>query len=417
MTSPPRPGGVDLSDLVMKLLLDARQTRRYDIGYPGATDLTFPGLAEIVTGQLLNNVGDPWDDGHGRNHTKQFERQVVGTVADLLGAPRGWWGYVTTGSTEGTLHALDEAGQTYPDAIVYTSTAAHYSVAKAARLLKMPLVRLPVDARGRMDVVELHRELKRRRQRPAVIVATAGTTMTEAVDDVGLITELCEQLGITRRRLHVDAALSGIPLAMLPDDERPEFDFGAGATSMVVSGHKFLSTLMPCGVLVHARQPRGASGNRVSYTGSADSTITGSRSGHTPLLLWWALSTLGMDGLRRRARASRELAVYTHAQLRELGWPTRLNRNAFTVTLDEPPPPVLAKWVLASDRGTAHIVCMPGVGRDQIDEFVGDLGKALAVGGARRAARVPATDPHAGTSSLRVRGHRRGAAAAATLAV
>jgi len=366
-------GDIDPSPVVAKLLTDAQAARRYDIGFPGATDLTFPYLAEILTGQLLNNVGDPWDLGHGRNHTKTIEQRVITTIADMLRAPQSRWGYVTTGSTEGTLHALDEAWRRYPDLVVYTSTAAHYSVAKCARLLKLPLVMVRVNSTGQMDVADLQGELARRRDRPAMIVATAGTTMTEAVDDVAAITSACDQLAVTRRRIHVDAALSGIPLALLPERSRPSFDFAAGATSMVISGHKFLSTLMPCGVLVYAESPYHPLGGRVSITGSADTTIIGSRSGHTPLLLWWALTTLGPEGLRQRAQASRELAAYAHREIRDIRWPTQLNPHAFTVTLDHPPPAVLTKWVLGTDGQTAHIVCMPGITGEQIDEFVSDL--------------------------------------------
>jgi histidine decarboxylase len=251
-------------------------------------------------------------------------------------------------------------------------------------LVKLPLVMVRVDTTGRMDVADLQGELARRRDRPAMIVATAGTTMTEAVDDVAAIANACDQLAVTRRRIHVDAALSGIPLALLPDEARPSFDFTAGATSMVISGHKFLSTLMPCGVLVYAESPYNMSGGRVSYTGSADTTITGSRSGHTPLLLWWVLTTLGPEGLRRRAQASRELAAYTHRKIRDVGWPTQLNPHAFTVTLDQPPPTVMAKWVLATDGQTAHIVCMPGITREQIDEVVSDLAALRPVPAQRR---------------------------------
>lgn len=354
------------------LLARAKANRRYDIGFPGATDISFADLAEWLTGQLLNNIGDPWDVGHGRNHTKPIEQQVVHTIAGLLRAPEGHWGYITTGATEGTLHALDDAWQRYPDCVVYASAAAHYSVAKAARLLKLPLVLLRTDDAGRMDIDHLRRELLRRYDRAAMIVATAGTTMTEAVDDVAAITTACDELGIQRRRIHVDAALSGVPLALLPEPDRPSFDFTAGATSMVVSGHKFLSTLTPCGVLIY-KQPPYATGSVVAYTGSIDTTITGSRSGHTPLLLWWVLATQGEEGLRRRAEDARALAIYTHDRLREIGWPTGRNRHAFTVTLASPPPAVRAKWVLADDGQVAHIICMPGVTRPQIDEFLTDL--------------------------------------------
>jgi histidine decarboxylase len=376
--------GLDPSLVMTKLLTELRAARRYDIGFPGATDLTYPVLAELLTGQLLNNIGDVWDGGHGRNHTKALEQQVIATVGDLLRAPDSRWGYVTTGATEGTLHALDEAWQRFPDLVVYASASAHYSAYKGARLLKLPIVMVRADSTGQMDIADLAGELARRRERPAMIIATAGTTMTEAVDDVAAIAQACDELAITRRRIHVDAALSGIPLALLPDRVRPAFDFTAGATSMVVSGHKFLSTLMPCGVLIHAEPPAAHTAGRVAYTGSVDTTITGSRSGHTPLLLWWALSTLGVDGLRRRAEASRKLATHLYRKLQKMGWPSAHNPHAFTVTLDHPPAAILAKWVLATDGRTAHVVCMPGVTRDQIDEFLADLATAHPARAQRR---------------------------------
>ncbi|GHJ48792.1 histidine decarboxylase [Catellatospora sp. TT07R-123] len=369
--APPLSVAATLRDLTARLA----QSRHYDIGFPGAVDLVFPELSELMTGHLLNNVGDAWGDpGHGVNHTKELEREVVTTIGDLFQAPRDCWGYVTGGASEGTEHALDEAWQRYPDIVVYTSAAAHYSVAKAARKLKLQLVIVRTDVTGRMDVADLAGELARRRERPAMIVATAGTTMTEAIDDVAAIREVCDDLAIIRRRIHVDAAMAGVPLALLPERQRPAFDFAAGATSMVVSGHKFLSTLMPCGVLVYAQSPYRNADTRVSYTGSADTTITGSRSGHTPLILWTVLNRVGLDGLRARAEASRRLADYTHKQLCELGWDAHRNPHAFTVTLPSPPSGRLGRWVLADDGRLSHVVCMPGITVNQIDEFLSTLG-------------------------------------------
>jgi histidine decarboxylase len=375
----PTSGRVDPSVFVAGLVADLKATRWYEIGFPGATDLTFPSLAEVLTSQLLNNIGDPHEPGHGRAHTKTVEQHVVAIVADFMRAPGYRWGYVTTGATEATIHALHEASQRYPDVVVYTSSSAHYSVAKAARMLKLPLVTVRSAAAGHMDIAQFRRALAARRGHPAMVVATAGTTMTEAVDDVAAIASVCDDLGVARRRIHVDAALSGLPLALLPEAERPAFDFAAGATSMAISGHKFLGTLMPCGVLVYAGEPELQDSDRAAYVGSPDTTIVGSRSGHTPLLLWWALTTLGTEGMQRRAAASRDLAQYAHQMLRDIGWPTKLNPFAFTVTFKHPPPPVVEKWALASDGDTAHIVCMPGVVKDQIDEFVADLNRAAIV--------------------------------------
>lgn len=373
-TDTPVAGVGDVSQVIGELTAELTAARYFDIGFPGAVDLTYPELAELMTTQLLNNIGDPQTDGHGRNHTKRLEREVVDLIGDWLHAPASRWGYVTSGASEGTEHALDEAWQTYGDVVVFTSAACHYSVIKSARRQKLTLVQVGTDPHGRIDLTDLEDELRRRRDRPAMIVATVGTTMTEAIDDVAGISALCDRLAITRRRIHVDAALSGIPLALLPDDQRPGFDFAAGATSIVISGHKFLATRHPCAVLVYAESPYLRAGRTVPYIGSLDTTITGSRSGHTPLLLWLSLMRLGAEGHRARAQTARDLATYSHRRLTDIGWPaSRPNPLGFTVVLDLPPAAVTARWVLPDDGYHAHMITMPGIGRDQIDHFISDL--------------------------------------------
>lgn len=354
-----------------RLIADLRSDRKLHLAFPGGTDVTYPELAEALSSHQINNVGDSYDDGHGRNHTKAYEREVIDWFATLFGAGKKAWGYVTPGATEGTIHALDEAATAYPNLVVYASQDAHYSVAKAARLVRATLVQVYTDRHGRMSLDHLREQLLLRRDRPAAIVATVGTTEREAVDDVAGIAGLCDDLNITRRRLHVDAALAGIPRVLLPPDQRSEFGFTAGATSMVVSGHKFLSTLMPCGVLVYPHRPQPAADAEVAYIGSTDTTISGSRSGHTPLLLHWSLS-LGIDHHRRRAEDARELAAYTYERLQQLGWPSIWQMPAFTINLAQPPR-LRQPWVLGGDRRGGRIICMPGIQRDWIDEFLDDL--------------------------------------------
>ncbi|HEV8569608.1 MAG TPA: hypothetical protein VGQ92_21425 [Actinoplanes sp.] len=85
----------------------------------------------------------------------------------------------------------------------------------------------------------------------------------------------------------------------------------------MVSGHEFLSTLMPCAVILYLHRPATHPAEDISYLGAADTTISGSRSGHTPLLLHWSLTDgAGFDGHRRRAKTARDLAAYSHDRLR-----------------------------------------------------------------------------------------------------
>jgi histidine decarboxylase len=365
----------ELEALVFRL----NQARPMTIGFPSAVDFDYSPLSPFFAHHLLNNVGDPTVDGAGANHTKAMEREVVNTVGDLLRAPRDdRWGYVTTGATEGNLCALYVARRTYPDAVVYHSNAAHYSVPKAVDLLAMPSVVVQTDRRGEMDYADLRRKLEAGKGKAAVVVANIGTTMTEAVDRVGRITAILDELELTRRFVHADAALAGLPLALLgPFVPRPSFDFADGADSMIISGHKFIGSPVPCGVVVVRARHRISADPHISYIGTTDTTIAGSRSGHAPLLLWYALRHFGIDGLRVRAEACRRLAEYTVERLNELGWEAYRHEHAFTVVLRTPPPPVTTRWVLATSGGWSHIVCMPGVTRRQIDGFLADLGKAV----------------------------------------
>src|SRR5262249_54093200 len=152
------------------------------------------------------------------------------------------WGYVTSGASEGTLYALHLARRLHPGGIVYYSDAAHASVTKAIDLLTMPSIALRASDSGEVDYDDLAAQVGHHRDRPVIVVATIGTTLTEAVDDVRRITDVLDSLAIRRRFVHADAALSGIPLALLNPDERPGFDFADGADSLIASGHKFIGS-------------------------------------------------------------------------------------------------------------------------------------------------------------------------------
>jgi histidine decarboxylase len=369
-----------LDQALAALTEQLEQARPTNVGYPAALDFDYTPLAPLLCRQPLNNVGDPYHDGAGPDHTRAFERQVVAMVADLMRAPhRRRWGYVTTGGSESNLYALHHARARLRNAVLYHSEAAHYSVAKAADLLALPTEVIRADGSGEIDYHDLAEHLAPHRHRPAIVVANIGTTMTEAIDDVRRIHQVLDGLAIRRRYVHADAALAGIPLALLEPAQRPGFDLADGATSVAISGHKFLGTPFPCGVVVVKTARRRVRVDDVPYTASPDTTITGSRSGHAPLLLWYALARHGLSGLRQRAQACRDLADYTRARLADIGWEAyRAQPHAFTVVLKTPPPGLSRPWVLAGGDGWSHIVCMPGITRRQIDLLTEDIAHAAS---------------------------------------
>src|SRR5262249_29574206 len=219
---------------------------------------------------LLNNLGAPSIAGLSPWHVKDFEREAVDLLADLLRAPAGdRWGYVTGGATEGTLYGLWLARRLHPRGVVYHTTASHPSVAKAVDVLGMPSVVLRTDEYGELDYRDLADQVGRLRHRPAVVVANVGTTMSESTDDVRQILRVLDSVPVraVRRFGLADAALSGIPLALLDPTDRPGFDLHDGADAVVVSGHKFLATPMPCAAVV-VKASTVARAPTVAYTGS-----------------------------------------------------------------------------------------------------------------------------------------------------
>jgi histidine decarboxylase len=348
------------------------------MGFPGAHDIDWQPLAGIFCRGPLNNFGDPWTDGLYPLHAKDFEREAIHSLADLLRAPPDdRWGYVASGATEAILCALELARRLYPDAVVYHSAAAHPAVAKAISLLAMRSVVLRTDDHDQLDYADLAGQVGWRRHRPVVVVATAGTTMCEAVDDLHRIHQLLDRLAVPtgRRFVVVDAALAGIPLATLDPTGRPGFDLADGADAVIISGHKFLATPMPCAALLLRASTR-ARAPIVAYTAAADATISSSRHGHAALAIWYALTLLGRDGLAARAQQSRQLAAHLHTRLCQAGWPAWRHPHAITVTLAAPPQPLRERWKLFTHNGRSHIVCTPGTTRDDIDAFCDALATA-----------------------------------------
>ena len=341
------------------------------IGYPTAVDFDYSELYPLLQ-YSLNNIGDPFIESHADMNTKAFEREVVEFYARMFNAPaNNWWGYVTNGGSEGNLYALYLARELYPTAMVYYSEATHYSVQKNIHLLNLPSIVIRSKENGEMDYEDLADTIHFHRHQPAIILANIGTTMTEAKDDLQVIRGILKKFAIRSSYIHCDAALAGPFLAVTGRGGR--FDFSAGADSIAISGHKFIGSPIPCGVVLVKKTNRDRISRSVPYIGTLDTTITGSRNAITPLFMWYAMHKLGTEGLRSRAEASLELAEYAVTQLRLEGFDAWRNADALTVVFPKPSERICRKWQLATDQDLSHLICMPGIRAEQIDLFIKDM--------------------------------------------
>lgn len=361
------PATQALDDLYERL----SERNRDALGYPSAKDFDCTPLLRFL--QLpINNVGDPFAEGTYQVETRAFEREVLAIFADLLRAPSDdWWGYVTNGGTEGNLYGLYLARELHPGGMVYFSEHTHYSVSKNLHFLGMRHIMIRAQENGEIDYDDLRETLKIHRDVPPIIFANVGTTMTEARDDLGRIVDIMNSMAIHERYIHADAALCGAYAPLL--DPRPAFDFADGADSISISGHKFLGSPMPCGVVLARKHNVSRIARSVDYIGSLDTTISGSRNGFTPLVLWHRLHSLGIDGLRRRAQTALDVAAYAVDRLRAAGVQAWRNPNALTVVFPRVPDWVRDKWQLATQGDISHFIAMPGISKEHVDAFVEDL--------------------------------------------
>ena len=63
------------------------------------------------------------------------------------------------------------------------------------------------------------------------------------------------------------------------------------------------------------------------------------------------------------------------AALNEIDCPAWRNPHAITVVIPRPSPSVIRKWRIAVNGDNGHIITMPQVTTERIDEFVADMQK------------------------------------------
>ncbi len=204
-------------------------------------------VAEMIAGALNANVG-------GRNQAPvEVERQVSDWMASLFGFPDGARGVFVTGTSIANFmgvvvartRALGRDVRAHGLAAhaglrAYASAEAHGCIAKAMDMAGFgtdALRTMRVDAAGRMDVHDLAAQVAADRHgglRPFLVVASAGTVNTGAIDPLAALADFAREQGLW---LHVDGAYAA--LGMLAPDVAPLLDGIARVDSIAFDFHKW----------------------------------------------------------------------------------------------------------------------------------------------------------------------------------
>ncbi|HYN22097.1 MAG TPA: aminotransferase class V-fold PLP-dependent enzyme [Thermoanaerobaculia bacterium] len=216
--------------------------------------------------------------------------------------------------------------------VLYVSAEAHHSVLKAARLsgIGAEAVReIRLDSSLRMRPKDLAARIRDDREdgvTPFLVVATAGTTGSGAVDPIAEIAQIAEEEGLW---LHVDAAWGGA--AALVPELRPVLEGIGRAASITFDAHKWLSVPMGAGLFLTRHpgllertfrvatgyMPKDAAGQPVAdpYAHS----LQWSRR-FIGLKVFLSLAVAGWKGYERAIRHQTAMGDLLRTRLREEGW-------------------------------------------------------------------------------------------------
>ena len=199
----------------------------------------------------------------------EIETQTIQWLAELLDYPRPCDGILVSGGNMANMLCFMAArAAAAPEArtsglrgleqtlTAYASTETHTWINKAADIcgIGSDAVRsVAIDAEYRTSVSDLRRRIEedvQRGLRPFIVIASAGTVSTGAIDPIPEIAELCRQHDIW---LHVDGAY-GAPAAMLPEAPA-QLKALRLADSLAIDPHKWLYAPMEAGAAL-VRDPQ-----------------------------------------------------------------------------------------------------------------------------------------------------------------
>lgn len=362
--------------------------RSMTLGYPGNNDIRLEEFYRWYTGNnlesmIINNAGDPFEEGDHTLSSLDFEREVIQYFAPKYGFDgNDLWGIVTMSGTDGNNHGIYFGvnylkRKTGKMPVVYVSDEAHYSNYRLCDLQHLEVRLVKSDSMGRMVPDSLEKVLDP--TRPCLIVYAMGSTFKGAIDDQKALDDvLARHEGMAVYR-HVDAALFGgyLPFTEYKDlvDRRK-----TGFDSISVSGHKFFGIDSPCGLFITTRDVYdNQSTYDISYLNANMRMINCSRSGIEPLKFWWLVKTVGDEGWTEQAARIFENTRYLKSELKRIGWPYWNNEYSNTVIFRRPSAKVVRKYNLACGEDAtfggklSHVVVMQHVTKDSIDRLIADL--------------------------------------------
>lgn len=243
-----------IGDSLTLLDQSAAQSRPRYLAYIGASGLEIGAIADFLASSFDINLAAK------AGAATSLERQTARWVAEFIGY-RGGEGLFTSGGTVSNMTAMLAArtkamptsrkqGITEPMA-VYCSKEAHYSNVRAVEAMGLgsnAVRSIAIDENHRLIPAEFEAAVKTDIAagiKPMAVIASAGTTLTGAVDPLRAIAEICRKYEIW---MHIDGAY-GAPAAGTSKVGNL-FDGLDMADSLTIDLHKWMFVPKACSVLL-----------------------------------------------------------------------------------------------------------------------------------------------------------------------
>lgn len=355
-------------------------------------------LTEVGFGQFaFNNVGNPYKPSPIPFNSHDFERKLIERFARLYAFPANdVWGFLSHSGTDSNMHGMYIGrtllhGRTGQMPKAYFTKEAHYSVQILQDLLGLEGIEVQTAADDAMDTDDLQRKLYANRDRPALVVATIGTTFKGAIDPIDAIRQVLQN---HTSFLHLDAALFGgyLPYTAHADQVicQPTENSALRYDAIAVSCHKFFGFPSPAGLFITTASHFEEFNHYFSkihnpeYIHHVPGTITCSRDAVKPAEFFYFSTPEALQALTHDAQTMLQNTEYLQLQLSRRFpqlQPTRTNALSNTVYFRQPSNHLIQKYSLATMRlhidgqpqDFAHVVVMPHVSKAVLDGFISDL--------------------------------------------
>lgn len=239
--------GTPLEDILEKLFDDIVPCSFNTVGPGHMGYIPGGGIIHSAIGDFIANAINRYTGiWLGAPGLVQLETNVIRWFCDMMRYPEDALGILTTGGSLANFSAVvaarkDKLPENFLKGTIYTSDQVHHSITKAAILAGFPVdnVRsIPSDNEGRMRLDDLKLGITTDQNagyQPFMVVGSAGTTNTGAVDDLQGIADLIKEQNIW---FHVDGAYGAF--FMLTETGRNVMAGIEQADSITLDPHKGL---------------------------------------------------------------------------------------------------------------------------------------------------------------------------------